>query len=119
MLRPHAPILCGLLQSLDDTPTVAGLDDWIYNGSDGYASLGALLGEMHPSYESLAICHTGDMSSGHNSFEEFVIDVINSVAEYHFARPNFLFYEVDKLLFVFFRDIVGFKTQEDADYFKA
>lgn len=97
LLRTRTPILAGLLLSLHDKPDVSQLDDWVYCCSGSYATLGALLSEMHPAYDGLTIdLRFFDKPDGHNAFEEFVIAVFDSIARYLNAFDGHV-YDMDKI----------------------
>lgn len=105
LLRGRTPILAGLLLSMHDRPEVAQLDDWVYNVSESYVNLGRLIGEMHPAYDGLNIKAPSDTYDGHNAFEEFVINVWDTIARYHNAFDGHV-YDMDKITAGFLQDIV-------------
>lgn len=108
VLREHAPILAGLCLAMHDRPDFDQLDDWVYNCSGSYATLGALLSEMLPSYEGLVLDAniSVNVSDGHNAFEEFVITVWDSIAKYRKAL-NSDRYDMDKITAGFLQDILS------------
>lgn len=119
VLREHAPILAGLCLAMHDRPEVAQLDDWVYNCSGSYATLGALLSEMFPAYEGLTISvktdtHNGKSAffDGHNAFEEFVISVFDVIAEYHNGFDGHV-YDMDKITAGFLQYILSEETIND------
>lgn len=114
VLREHAPILAGLCLAMHDRPELAQLDDWVYNCSGSYATLGALLSEMLPSYEGLVLdANIGvNVSDGHNAFEEFVITIWDSIANYRKAL-NGEVYDMDKMTAGFLQDILSEETIND------
>jgi hypothetical protein len=123
LLRERTPILAGLLLSMHDRPEVAQLDDWVYNCSGSYATLGALLSEMFPAYDGLTISvktdtHNGKSAffDGHNAFEEFVISVFDVIAEYHNGFDGHV-YDMDAITAGFMQDILPFDNLPDSpDY---
>lgn len=108
LLREHAPILAGLCLAMHDRPEFAQLEDWVYNCSGSYATLGALLGEMLPSYEGLVLdANIGvNVSDGHNAFEEFVITVWDAIAKYNKAINDDK-YDMDAITAEFLKDILS------------
>ena len=108
VLREHAPILAGLCLAMHDRPEFAQLEDWVYNCSGSYATLGALLGEMLPSYEGLVLdANIGvNVSDGHNAFEEFVITVWDAIAKHRKAIKSDR-YDMDAITAGFLQDILS------------
>lgn len=111
ILRPHTPILTSLLTAMHDSPGFAQLDDWVYccsglynNGS--YATLGALLGEMHPAYEGLSFDEVSTVVDGHNALEELVINIWDTVARHNNAF-NGDTYDIPKLTDALLKDIMS------------
>jgi hypothetical protein len=110
-LRSTAPTLVSLLTAMHDRPDVAQLDDWVYCCAD-YNRLGALLSEMHPTYEGLTfLC----MTDGHNAFEEFVITVWDGIARSIEAFPEEGKYDIDLMTDLFYRDILCEQPDEITD----
>lgn len=107
LLRERTPILAGLLLAMHDRPEIAQLDDWVYNCSGSYATLGALLSEMHPAYDGLTIGQRSASLDGHNAFEEFVINVWDAIADYHDAFDGHKTYDMDKITAGFMQDILS------------
>jgi len=105
LLRGRTPILASLLLSMHDRPEFAQLDDWVYNCSGSYATLGALLSEMHPAYDGLVINNPSLSYDGQNAFEEFVINVWDAIAKYHNAFDGHV-YDMDKMTAGFLQSIL-------------
>lgn len=108
LLRGRTPILASLLLSMHDRPEFAQLDDWVYNCSGSYATLGALLSEMHPAIDGLVINNPSLSYDGHNAFEEFVINCWDAHANYYNAFDGHV-YDMNKITAGFLRDIVSGK----------
>lgn len=104
-LRPEAPTLVRLLTAMHDNPKVAQLDEWVYNSSGSYETLGSLLSELHPAYDGLTIKPRAHSADGHNAFEEFVILVFEAIATYHRAT-NGKTYDIDAMTDLLLRDIL-------------
>lgn len=117
ILRPHTPILTGLLTAMFDRPDVDQLDDWVYNCSGSYATLGALLGEMLPAYEGLSLDEeSSTVIDGHNALEELVINIWDTVAR-HNKSFNGDTYDIDTMTGAFIKDILCERgvIEEEAD----
>ena len=114
LLREHTPILAGLCLAMHDRPEFAQLEDWVYNCSGSYATLGALLSEMFPSYEGLVLdANIGvNVSCGHNAFEEFVITVWDTIAR-HSKAINDDKYDMDAITALFLQDILSEEAIND------
>jgi hypothetical protein len=111
LLRPQAPTLVRLLTAMHDNPKVAQLDEWVYNSSGSYETLGSLLSELHPAYDGLIIKPRAHSADGHNAFEEFVILVWETIAIYHRATDGKT-YDIDKLTGAFIKDILCEQSEE-------